>query len=175
MERLQQIDEQIKALEEERLAVTGRETEVYTRIVGYYRAVKNWNKGKREEYRHRICFSSLEHDKKKNASAGGERDSRDSKAAVFENENRENITSYYYFYRKTCPNCPPVKRYIEKTEIRGEFIDADTPEGKIMAGEMQVLSVPTVIFTNIQDREVARANNAQEIKAILPAALVCAV
>ena len=169
MERLQQIDEQIKALEEKRSAVTGTETEVYTRIVGYYRAVKNWNKGKREEYRHRICFSSLEHNRTNST------ENSDSKVVVFENADRENITSYYCFYRKTCPNCPSVKKYIDKLGIRGEFIDADTPEGAIMAVERQVLSVPTVIFTNSLDKEVARAKNVPEIKEILPAALVCAV
>ena len=36
--------------------VHGTETEVYARIVGYYRAVRNWNKGKREEYDHCKMF-----------------------------------------------------------------------------------------------------------------------
>jgi hypothetical protein len=30
---------------------------VYTRIVGYYRSLKNWNKGKRDEYEQRKTFS----------------------------------------------------------------------------------------------------------------------
>lgn len=34
----------------------GKETEVYARIVGYYRPVKNWNRGKIEEYRARRLF-----------------------------------------------------------------------------------------------------------------------
>ena len=40
-----------KEIEETKLAlenVHGTETEVYARIVGYYRAVKHWNKGKRD-------------------------------------------------------------------------------------------------------------------------------
>ena len=36
--------------------VHGTETEVYARIVGYYRSVRNWNKGKRDEYDHRKMF-----------------------------------------------------------------------------------------------------------------------
>lgn len=32
------------------------DTEVYSRIVGYYRPVGNWNKGKREEFDHRVAF-----------------------------------------------------------------------------------------------------------------------
>ncbi|MFW6013964.1 MAG: ribonucleoside triphosphate reductase [Candidatus Nanoarchaeia archaeon] len=31
-------------------------TEVFSRIVGYYRPVSNWNKGKREEYKQRVEF-----------------------------------------------------------------------------------------------------------------------
>ncbi|WP_338835280.1 ribonucleoside triphosphate reductase [Neomoorella thermoacetica] len=34
----------------------GRETEVWSRIVGYYRPVKNWNRGKQEEFRERRGF-----------------------------------------------------------------------------------------------------------------------
>ncbi|MCX6089740.1 MAG: ribonucleoside triphosphate reductase, partial [Candidatus Atribacteria bacterium] len=31
----------------------GAETEVYSRVVGYYRPVQRWNQGKREEFRQR--------------------------------------------------------------------------------------------------------------------------
>jgi len=34
----------------------GEETEVYTRIVGYYRPVKNWNRGKKSEYNDRKTY-----------------------------------------------------------------------------------------------------------------------
>ena len=33
------------------------ETEVYSRVVGYHRPVKNWNKGKREEFKARKVFA----------------------------------------------------------------------------------------------------------------------
>jgi len=35
----------------------GEEAEVYTRIVGYYRPVSRWNKGKQAEYADRVVFS----------------------------------------------------------------------------------------------------------------------
>jgi ribonucleoside-triphosphate reductase len=41
----------------------GEETEVYSRIVGYYRPVQNWNLGKKSEYKDRKTFrqdSSIE-------------------------------------------------------------------------------------------------------------------
>ncbi len=34
----------------------GKETEVYSRIVGYYRSLKNWNNGKRDEFAGRRTF-----------------------------------------------------------------------------------------------------------------------
>ncbi len=34
----------------------GAETEVYSRVVGYLRPIKQWNKGKREEFRTRKTF-----------------------------------------------------------------------------------------------------------------------
>ncbi len=34
----------------------GKETEIYSRVVGYYRPVKSWNKGKQEEFKFRKSF-----------------------------------------------------------------------------------------------------------------------
>jgi len=34
----------------------GQKTEVYSRVVGYYRPVQNWNKGKKEEFGLRKTF-----------------------------------------------------------------------------------------------------------------------
>jgi len=42
--------------EQWRCPYCGTETEVYSRVVGYYRPVANWNKGKQEEYKHRKFF-----------------------------------------------------------------------------------------------------------------------
>ncbi len=34
----------------------GKETEVYSRVVGFYRPTKLWNKGKKEEFKERKTF-----------------------------------------------------------------------------------------------------------------------
>ena len=34
-----------------------KKCEVYSRVVGYYRPVQNWNDGKKEEFRDRKTFS----------------------------------------------------------------------------------------------------------------------
>ena len=53
---LNQLNEEISLLHTQLENLKGAPTEVYTRIVGYYRPVKNWNKGKREEYNERLPF-----------------------------------------------------------------------------------------------------------------------
>jgi len=40
--------------------VCGQPCEVYSRVVGYYRPVQNWNKGKTEEFKDRIVFKKNE-------------------------------------------------------------------------------------------------------------------
>ena len=37
--------------------VCGQKTEVYSRIVGYYRPVSQWNVGKQEEFKGRLPFT----------------------------------------------------------------------------------------------------------------------
>ncbi len=39
------------------MARCGVKTEVYSRVVGYYRPVRNWNKGKKEEFKDRREFT----------------------------------------------------------------------------------------------------------------------
>ena len=39
------------------MAKCGRDTTVWSRIVGYYRPVRNWNRGKQEEFKERTPFA----------------------------------------------------------------------------------------------------------------------
>lgn len=48
--------------ENEKTKVKAVKTEIYSRVVGYYRPVKNWNRGKKEEFRDR---NYLEFEKRK--------------------------------------------------------------------------------------------------------------
>ncbi|MCL2792205.1 MAG: thiol reductase thioredoxin [Spirochaetaceae bacterium] len=159
MDRVKKIEDEINLLEKELSEVKGRETEVYTRIVGYYRAVKNWNKGKREEYNHRVCFSSLHNEK-----VVWTNNDEEKNVNPFEQKSEDEISSYSYFFRKTCPSCPSVKKYLDKLEINGEAVDVDTPDGISIAREKGILSVPTVIFSNNQRKEIYRARNIKDLK-----------
>lgn len=55
---MSEIDKDIIKLKEELIKVEGSECEVYSRVVGYYRPVKKWNKGKRAEYKDRLSYKS---------------------------------------------------------------------------------------------------------------------
>jgi len=54
---LRDIEAEIAAKKKELSEVVGTTTEVYTRIVGYYRPLKNWNPGKMSEYKDRKVFA----------------------------------------------------------------------------------------------------------------------
>jgi len=60
MRTLEQVNADIERVKSALANVKGSETEVYARIVGYYRSVRNWNKGKREEFGHRVMFETEE-------------------------------------------------------------------------------------------------------------------
>ena len=56
MRSLFEIDFDIEIEKEKLTTVIGTECEVYTRIVGYYRPIKNWNKGQRQAFNERTVF-----------------------------------------------------------------------------------------------------------------------
>lgn len=54
--RVSEIEKEIEKIKNELKNVRGKPCEVYARIVGYYRSVRNWNKGKQEEFNKRKMF-----------------------------------------------------------------------------------------------------------------------
>jgi len=46
----------IKALKLQKQNVKGEECEVYSRVVGYLRPVKQWNRGKQNEFKDRVTY-----------------------------------------------------------------------------------------------------------------------
>lgn len=57
MRTLEEIDTEIKETKTLLQNVKGTATEVYARIVGYYRSTRNFNPGKAQEYKERLLFS----------------------------------------------------------------------------------------------------------------------
>ena len=53
---VEEIGAEMAQVKDELAGVKGTECGVYARITGYYRPVRNWNAGKREEYRQRKVY-----------------------------------------------------------------------------------------------------------------------
>ena len=56
-QRIKLLDKELKTLHYELENCTGQtEVEVYSRIVGYFRQTKGWNKGKKSEWKDRVSY-----------------------------------------------------------------------------------------------------------------------
>lgn len=172
---IEEIEKEIEETKNELQNVHGTETEVYARIVGYYRSVKNWNKGKRDEYDMRKMFtldSESPVSESKNTETSEEEifiptenSSNSSLSDSSDFENTENV-SYEIYTRKTCPNCPPVKEFVSELNISGKSIDVDTDSGLAEAARKGVCATPTVIFYDSEGNETVRCHNTEELKAV---------
>ncbi|MGI5173666.1 hypothetical protein H0R92_08705 [Treponema sp. OMZ 840] len=167
-----EIDADIAHIQKELAEVRGTETEVYSRIVGYYRSVRNWNKGKRDEYNHRKQFV---YETVPSCAAGvftAEQDTPFASETRTAAVHAQAVFSYEFFGKATCPNCPPVKKYLENLSLEGSYINVDTEAGLHKASQCAVLSAPTVILFNENREEIARAHSVAELEAILNPAAV---
>mgnify|MGYP002623909563 FL=1 len=173
---LEQIEADIERTKAELESVHGTETEVYARIVGYYRAVKNWNKGKRDEYEMRKLFSIEESRKESFAEESSaplekvqtapQQAEVSHEANLFDEEDQI-PASYELYFREVCPNCPPVKQYLSGVDMKGSYVDVDTESGLEKAASQGVFSTPTAIFRNAYGKEIGRAHCVEELNAIL--------
>lgn len=159
------LDTKIEVLEQQLTTVKGRETEQYARIVGYYRAVKNWNKGKKEEYKFRVNFDKTTFNNEQNGKI--KQPQVENTLSPEPNKSTDAIAKYMFFYRTTCPNCPPVKAIIDNLEIPGESINADSSKGFTKAAIHEIFTAPTVLFVDRKGKEVLRTSNPGEIKKLL--------
>lgn len=164
MRTIQEIEADIDQVQHDITNVQGTTTEVYARIVGYYRSVRNWNRGKREEYNHRKLFVT-ENDSINEHLLSGAVNTIDieKQTVTSDKESSGEISRYELFVRKTCPNCPPVKDCCSRMPFSGTLIDVDTAEGFEKAQQYGIFSAPTVIFFDEANREVSRAHSTREI------------
>ena len=155
----QEIDTKIHQLEEQIAHPGTFPTEVYTRIVGYYRSLANWNAGKREEYKHRKTFV--------------EDDARIDQALSLNHTQEPAPTaqapaqigvaaSYRIYWRALCPNCPAMKSRLPELALAGVSYDVDSAEGFAAAQADEVTSTPTLILLDAQGAELARILSARD-------------
>jgi glutaredoxin-related protein len=171
MKTVEQIESQIALLKKELSETKGTQTEVYTRIVGYHRAVDNWNKGKREEYKQRKVFNFRSEDMKEHtfitvSEKKGDVAFEKAKKLDIAPVNYEAIATYKLFTSEYCRNCPPVKEYINSLPILGEEIDVSTELGINISKEFDIMSTPTVVLFDKSGMEICRAYTVKELKDI---------
>jgi ribonucleoside-triphosphate reductase len=115
----------------------GNQTEVYSRITGYYRPLQNWNDGKSQEYKERKVYdinnSYLNKDIKKAESVD-----------VYEPE-ITNVEDIMLFTTKTCPNCKTAKFILDEAGIGYKVVDA--MENTQLRSKYEVMSAPTLVVS----------------------------
>jgi ribonucleoside-triphosphate reductase len=169
---LEDIEKELAAAREALTQVEGTPAEVYSRIVGYYRSVRNWNRGKREEYGerklYRVAGQPVREPAAKNrivpagtptvavktgtADSGAKGDSTESPRLLL-------------FVRPACPACPGAKAAAGKLGIPVDLVNADTEDGLAEASRRQVFSTPTAILLSREGKELGRALDALTIAA----------
>ncbi|MDR0730960.1 MAG: hypothetical protein LBF63_04770 [Treponema sp.] len=160
MRNLAEVENDLARAREALASVEGTPAEVYSRIVGYYRSVRNWNRGKREEYGERRLYdlSLPEHPGQTAApSAAGE------SAAEFATESAADSARVLLFWRPACPSCPSAKEAAGRLGIPVDLINADTETGYAEALQRNVLATPTAIFLSPDGEEIGRALDSRSI------------
>ena len=114
----------------------GKETEVYSRITGYYRPVKNWNDGKSQEYKERktydIANSKLTH---KGPLEAQTTETEDGAAFLAD--------GVYLFASATCPNCKIATQLLEKANV--SFNKVMAQENVALTEGLGIKQAPTLV------------------------------
>ena len=145
--------------------ICGKEAEVYSRITGYYRPVKNWNDGKRQEYKNRTVYDIIHSkspeqkmksygvaEKLAEQAAGKE----EPKAAAAADKIEED--GMYLFTTSTCPNCKMAKEMLAEEQY--EVIDAERHPD--LAAQYGIMQAPTLLV--VEDGQAQKIVNASNIQ-----------
>ena len=98
----------------------GKETEVYSRITGYYRPVKNWNAGKSEEFKMRKTY-----DVSKECELPDDHPHVEDKTIGQSTKDElPKIDGPLLFTSPTCPNCKMAKMILDKAGFHYQNVDA---------------------------------------------------
>ncbi len=134
--------------------ICGENTEVYSRITGYYRPVQNWNDGKSQEFKDRKLYDQTIAATKDPAFHGN---CACDVAAEATGGNRVLL-----FTTKTCPNCKMAAAVLDQAGIAYEKLDAEAPENRELVDAYQIDRAPTLIVES--DAGIEKLTNASEIR-----------
>ena len=145
--------------------IGGKEAEVYSRITGYYRPVKNWNDGKRQEYKNRTVYDiihSKSPEQKMKSYGAAEKlaeqaaGKEEPKAAAAADKIEED--GMYLFTTSTCPNCKMAKEMLAEEQY--EVIDAERHPD--LAAQYGIMQAPTLLV--VEDGQAQKIVNASNIQ-----------
>jgi ribonucleoside-triphosphate reductase len=114
----------------------GEDTEVYSRITGYYRPVQNWNDGKAQEFEDRREYV-LEHSHLHHHGCACHDDANDAPAAA------EKVEATLLFATKTCPKCKVAGVLLDKAGVKYEKLYVEDNED--LARHYGLNQAPTLI------------------------------
>ncbi|HAM68716.1 MAG TPA: ribonucleoside triphosphate reductase, partial [Ruminococcus sp.] len=116
--------------------ICGQKTEVYSRITGYYRPVKNFNDGKAQEFKDRKEYVVERSILKRHGAVNVP----ESVGAVKSGATEQEIM---LFATRTCPNCKMAERFLNEAGISYKKVLAD--EEPAMVEFYDVRQAPTLV------------------------------
>ena len=152
----------------------GKEAEVYSRITGYYRPVKNWNDGKTSEFKERKEYEPEVYSLHDMGSRAGKdtknkdennAKSEESKAAGSEDIKHKKET--ILLSTKKCPNCKTAIDILEKADIKFNVLYAEEEEGRKLARSFHITQAPTLFVPD--DKGYRTISNVSNITSFIDA------
>ncbi|MGN0034608.1 MAG: anaerobic ribonucleoside-triphosphate reductase, partial [Coriobacteriales bacterium] len=145
------------------------ETEVYSRITGYYRPVKNWNDGKAQEFKDRRLYDlSLSHAGHHHGTAHVSFDETHA-AAAGEQATEDGLglePGLYLVATRSCPNCKYAVQLLQKNGVSYHGIFAD--EHPEIVERFAIKQAPTLLEV-AQDGSVTAIHGAADVLKAIPA------
>ena len=130
----------------------GENTEVYSRITGYYRPLQNWNDGKAQEFE----------DRKEYVLGNSVLKAKEGCACELKKEEKKEVISdeLLLFTTATCPNCRMAKMILDQKGIKYKVIDAN--ENQELCIKLGIKGAPTLLVPT--NGHYVAYSNASEIK-----------
>ncbi len=139
--------------------ICGQEAEVYSRITGYYRPVKNWNEGKAQEYKNRVTYDTARSMMKRHPEAASAvKETLQERKEARQNPAEAAPSGTFLFVTKTCPNCRAAKEFLKG--VNYQLIDAE--EHPELAEQFGIRQAPSLVLS--EDGQVQKFINAGSIR-----------
>ncbi len=130
----------------------GADTEVYSRITGYYRPVKNWNAGKAQEFKDRRTYRVegltsrpvTDFQEEKNAvSVEDQPEALVVSVSETKADTKETNSSILLFKTPTCPNCKAAAALLDKAGVDYTVLNAN--EERELVEKYGIKQAPTLV------------------------------